>query len=213
MIPHFLNPILDEKSLEEIYNVGDYPPLDYTYDNYDGEEKEINFGGAVSSSSTNIIEENFKMTTLEQNTSETTMSEHSFEVATAVENDTSEITAAFDETVTPEKDTSVSTFDWNETASESTSETVSTSVIEASSTEIGTEEQSIITTLEITESPIITSRFTERSTEETMEEEINTDESSTLPEGVIPLTEKDYVVKCFEQVCVTTTQDTSKNRV
>ena len=40
----FLNPIMDEKSLEEIYNVGDYPPLDYAYDNYDGEDmKTIDF--------------------------------------------------------------------------------------------------------------------------------------------------------------------------
>ncbi|XP_076677343.1 transmembrane channel-like protein [Andrena cerasifolii] len=226
----FLNPIMDEKSLEEIYNVGDYPPLDYTYDNYDGEDmKTIGFNETTWSSTETAFEEDLTSPVLEwNNTLDTTGLEQNdtFDTSTipALDNATGISFSGFSEEV---NDTSLSTVDLNkptaydevtETAMHDTTDASTTSEdsITASSTSDRTVssttendtfgEHSIITTLDTsTESPMITTT----PTEEKADKMSTVDSSSTsVNEGVIPLTVENYVVQCFEQVCTTTTQDT-----
>lgn len=229
----FLNPIMDEKSLEEIYNVGDYPPLDYTYDNYDGDEmKTIDFNETTWSSTETVNEEDLTSPVLQwNNTLDTTGLEQNdtFDTSTipTFDNATGTSLSGFSEEVNA---TSLSTVDSNKpTAYDEVTEiaihdttdasTTSEDSITASSTSERTVssttendtfgEHSIITTLETsTESPMITTI----STEETTDKMSTVDSSSTsVNEGVIPLAAEDYVVQCFEQVCTTTTQDTSMN--
>ncbi|XP_076248712.1 transmembrane channel-like protein [Calliopsis andreniformis] len=220
LIPNYLlNPILDEKSLEEIYNVEDYPPIDYTYDNYDGDNMtRIGFNDTISSSTGNITEENNFNTTLEYNdTLVTSITEQSSSETTILEGNDTDVTGFPDENVSVnEEDNSTFSFttDLNESttfgSSSEATVTVSSITDTSSSTEFSSEESSIFTTLDsITKSA--TSRFTEQSTEGKIGGG-TTDSSVSLDEQVIPLTEKDYIVKCFEQVCTTTTQDTTDSK-
>ncbi|KOX69442.1 Transmembrane channel-like protein 3, partial [Melipona quadrifasciata] len=214
----YLNPILDEKSLEEIYNVEDYSPLDYTYDNYDDITKnELNRSSFIE----NITKEmNFTTQMLEQNDTSDTVTFTTFENLTDIINlsegiDTASTTSNFfnESTVsnktTEERDynTSTSTDTVSSTITEHLNETSS---IKAEDFTMSVEESNIsdeylITAFNTnTKSSIITTELTEELNIET------TDKISTIDHygGMIPL-KKDYVVKCFEQICnTTTTQDT-----
>ncbi|KOC63135.1 Transmembrane channel-like protein 3 [Habropoda laboriosa] len=97
----FLNPILDEKSLEEIYNVGDYS-LDYTYNNYDemntNEFNETLFFPVENTteeihSTTEVLERN---DTFDTNTTENTINEE-FNATSFIVNTTSTDMSTLDE--------------------------------------------------------------------------------------------------------------------
>ncbi|CAK9797587.1 Transmembrane channel-like protein [Anthophora quadrimaculata] len=220
----FLNPILDEKSLEEIYNVGDYSPLDYAYDNYD----DINlneFNETISFPNENITEETKSSTrTIEENdtfnTSAISIDHENFTETTSSDfnekiNDTSVTNVFLNDSIVYDEITEGSNNDTSTDtiANTTTSDFNGTSfIMDTTSTEYNTfDEHSIITTLNTTtESTIITTMFTEESSAENTNKMSTTDSPSTsLHDTVIPLADKDYAVKCFEPVCNTITQDTS----
>lgn len=215
----FLNPILDDKSLEEIYNVGDYSPLDYLYENYDVDDIKAN--ETVSFSTENILEEdNFTSQMLERN--------DTFDTTTIYSMDDNFTKTFFTELNEETSDTSLSSTNFNETTiydvienegKTSSKDPVDTSTILDPSSSSTTAEtiddySKITTVLTSTESPIVTTVFTNEFSEETTDKMSTLDSSSTsLNERVIPLEKKEYVVKCFEQVCTKTMQNTSMNKV
>ncbi|XP_033175228.1 transmembrane channel-like protein 3 isoform X1 [Bombus impatiens] len=231
----YLNPILDEKSLEEIYNVGDYPPLDYTYDNYDDiTSNELNKSASIS---TKDITEETEFTTqmFEQNdifeaTTIFTIFENLTEISFTnftEETDSSSMTSiffnestAYSETI-EESDYNISTStntissiiteDYNETFPTKTKEFITLSSMSSQIND--TSEYSVITTLNTnTEHSMNTITFNRESSTENTNKISTIDRSSTtLREGVIPLSEKDYVTKCFEKICTTTTQNTTSS--
>lgn len=221
----YLNPILDEKSLEEIYNVGDYSPLDYTYDNYDditknelnrssfieNITKEINFTTQMleQNDTSDVIFTTFKNLTDTTDLSEeinTTSTTGNFFNESIVSNETTE---EKDYNTSTSADTILSTItvDLNETSSLKAEDFTMSSSTEESN---NTSDEYLITTFNTnSKSSDIATELTEEPNTET------TDKISTIDHygGVIPLVEKDYDVKCFEQICNTTTQDTSMNKV
>lgn len=223
----YLNPILDEKSLEEIYNVGDYPPLDYTYDNYDGDDVKPKKSNDTASPVTgNIVEgNNFATRTDQENaTSDMTVAftadddsnETVFTDLSEKMNVTSSTDVSLDESTIHDEnttginyDTSASTIadDFNETS------IITDTTLSSSTTESNTfDEYSMFTTLNTsTESTAIISEVAEEYSTEIAEETTADTSPTSLQENAIPLCEENYVVKCFEQVCTTTTQDTSEN--
>nr|XP_003702159.2 PREDICTED: transmembrane channel-like protein 3 isoform X1 [Megachile rotundata] len=226
----YLNPILDDKSLEEIYNVGDYPPLDYIYDNYEREDIKNK-----TSNSTEIITETFNLTSnmFQQNdtfntTDEEfiTFSSHSTETripflenSTYSEktfyetNDTSEVTRDFGTIIdtSTELDTfSTLTMSDNSTESSETSgysESINDTIYEVTTADSSSASKlSTLTMSDTSTESSVTSVYTE-STNDIYE--ISTTDSSSASKRVIPLSENNYIVKCFEQVCTTTTQNTT----
>ncbi|KZC08272.1 Transmembrane channel-like protein 3, partial [Dufourea novaeangliae] len=204
----YLNPILDDKSLEEIYNVGDYPPLDYTYDNYDFEDTKTNESTSLPSTESinqteNSISETFgsndtfdvTVSSIDDNTTSTRFIDLIDEVNDTTFTADSNGSASYDEVT----GSSVYTIESNFTSEDS---------IDASSmsseTEIETSDEYIFGT-GVTGSPT-----TNTSTEDTTDRMTTMDVSSvSIDERVIPLAADNYVVKCFEQVCTTTTQGTT----
>ncbi|KAK9300901.1 hypothetical protein QLX08_006602 [Tetragonisca angustula] len=214
----YLNPILDEKSLEEIYNVGDYSPLDYTYDNYDditknrssfieNITKEMNF-------TTQMLQQNdtsdaTTFTTFENLTDTIDLSE-GIDTASTTSNFFNESTVSNETTQERDYNTSTSTDTVSSTITEHLNETSSTKAEDFTMSlpveESNTSDEYLTTAFNTnTKSSVITTEFTKEPNIET------TNKISTIDhyEGVIPLAEKDYDVKCFEQICnTTTTQDT-----
>ncbi|OAD52417.1 Transmembrane channel-like protein 3 [Eufriesea mexicana] len=212
----YLNPILDEKALEELYNVGDYP---WDYEDYD------DMNETTSTANNNVSEEvNVTTPVLEQNdtfdeiTIFTAFENHT-EASTDFKDETDntfisavfvnesiiydEITEGKSNDTTTHTITSFITEDFNETSSNLYTTTLPVQENDTS------DEYSIIETLNAsTESSIITTIFTTESDTEITDKMFTIDNSSTTYETVIPLSNEDYVVKCFEQICTTTTQDT-----
>ncbi|XP_046141915.1 transmembrane channel-like protein [Osmia bicornis bicornis] len=213
----YLNPILDEKSLEEIYNVGDYPPLDYTYDNYDGEEIKINEFNETSFSTENTTQV-FNLTSdmFQQNdafnmTTTFVIDNEFFSNATEEINDTSITSVPFIETSTAYNETSEAFYDTDDTSDDTHDFTTTSFIMDttSSTTEVNTLDKLITVSDTSTESSIITSSYSERFTDDTTYKITTIDSSlSSVNERVIPLSEENYVFKCFEQVCTTTTRDT-----
>ncbi|XP_017792225.1 PREDICTED: uncharacterized protein LOC108574200 [Habropoda laboriosa] len=220
----FLNPILDEKSLEEIYNVGDYS-LDYTYNNYDemntNEFNETLFFPVENTteeihSTTEVLERNdtfdtSTIFTIDENFTETIFSDLNEEM-----NGTSVTSVFFNDSTVYDETTEETN---NDTSTDTTENTINEEfnatsfIVNTTSTDMSTlDEYSMITTLNTsTESTIITTIFTEESSIEITDKMSTIDSSSSTPlhESVIPLADKDYTVKCFEKICTTITQDTS----
>lgn len=108
---------------------------------------------------------------------------------------------------------SIITEDYNEIFPTKTKEFITLSSISSQIND--TSEYSVITTLNTnTEYSMNTITFNRESSIESTDKISTIDRSSTtLREGVIPLSEKDYVTRCFEKICTTTTQNTSINKV
>lgn len=220
-----MNPILDAKALEELYNVGDYPSWYYTYEDYDDITNE------TKSTSNGNISEPMNVTTqmLERNdTSDEITVFTAFENYTETssmdfnnETDSTTISTVFvDESVISDKTTEEDSNDTDTTVNTITS--IITEDFDETSFILNTtssfmqkndtsDEYSITETVNTsTESSEITTIFTKEFNTETTDEMFTIDDSSTSYESVIPLSnDKEYVVKCFEQICTTTTQDTS----
>ncbi|XP_076379188.1 transmembrane channel-like protein [Megalopta genalis] len=213
----YLNPILDEKSLEEIYNVGDYPPLDYTYESYD--DTKTNELNGTSFSTETISDSNFTSesvrrndafdttSTIIENNFTSTYSIYSIDEAndttfginlnesTSYEQATDSIFNASDAYTTNE-DSSISF-----SSEDDTTFVTETEPIDEYSSAMSTDPESPITTM-------ITEESTEYSPDqETTIVDFNESETSTN-EQVIPLAKEDHVVRCFEKICPTTAQDT-----
>ncbi|XP_043526396.1 transmembrane channel-like protein 3 [Frieseomelitta varia] len=220
MPPNFyLNPILDDKSLEEIYNVEDYSPLDYTYDNYDDITKnELNRSSFIE----NITKEmNFTTQMLQQNDTSDATTFTTFEnftdtidlsegidIASTTSNFFNESTVSNETTQERDHNTSTNTDTVSSTITEHLNETSSIKAEDFTMSlpveESNTSDEYLTTAFNTnTKSSVITTELTKEPNIET------TDKISTIDhyQGVIPLAEKDYIVKCFEQIC-NTTQDT-----
>ncbi|XP_076649731.1 transmembrane channel-like protein [Halictus rubicundus] len=213
----YLNPILDAKSLEEIYNVGDYPPLDY--ENYDIDDSKTNGLNGTSSSSTETIfqDGNFTSEIYERN--------DTLELTSATIEDN--FTSAYSTDLFDEVNTTFS-IHFNESSTtlydEATNSTFNTSDVNTANDEFSTNSSSedtarfateteptdaSSTTAEASTESQITTMFTERSSEHTTDGETAIFDFTDDPtnKGVIPLAENNCV-KCFEKICKTTTQDT-----
>ncbi|XP_016911947.2 transmembrane channel-like protein isoform X2 [Apis cerana] len=225
----YLNPILDEKFLEEMYNFEDYPPADY--DNYDyiktnesneitlyppieNTTEDVNFtteiieNDNISGTTIFIVLENFTETSfLNEETNTTFTTSISFNESVIYSDETTE---KIDYNMSTTRD--IDSNDITETF-DASSERDGVTEMKENSTSLSTQDNYqhlIITTLNTNvESATITNKFTEKSIPTEMIDKISTTlESSTLDESVIPLLEKDTrYVKCFEYVC-TVTQDT-----
>ncbi|XP_043248682.1 transmembrane channel-like protein 3 [Colletes gigas] len=205
----YLNPIMDEKTLEEIYNIGDY------YENYDEYGLEGNETAQLSTEQ--ALEDNSTFTEHELNDTlqttifstddrfiETSVSESSEQTS-----DTSSSSMNFYETTAHDEPTET-TINGTSTANTVNEDLIGSSIMDISTSSTATEtvdEYSITTERTNTEPPVITTMFAGKPSAETADKTA-IDSSTSSNEHVIPLEEKDYVVKCFEQVCTTTTQDT-----
>lgn len=109
---------------------------------------------------------------------------------------------------------SIITEDYNETFPTKTKEFVTLSSMSSQINDTS-EYYTLNTTLNTnTEYSMNTITFNRESGTESADKISTIDRSSTtLREGVIPLSEKDYVTKCFEKICTTTIQNTSINKV
>ncbi|XP_076287033.1 transmembrane channel-like protein [Lasioglossum baleicum] len=206
----YLNPYLDQKSLEAIYNVGDYPPLDY--ENYDGDDSKTN--GTSSSTETIFHEGNFTSEISERNdTVELTsiITEDNFTNTYSTDSfdevNKSTFSVNLNESSTLYDEVTNSTFD-------TTTEESGTSFSSEDTTRFTTEILTVnLTTVETsTESPI-TTMLTEHSSKHTTDGETNIFDFKISPTnvGVIPL-EKNNIVRCFERICNTTTQGPSEEK-
>ncbi|XP_053994834.1 transmembrane channel-like protein, partial [Hylaeus volcanicus] len=196
----FLNPIMDDKSLEEIYNVGDYASPDY--ENYDGDETKAN--ETASFSTENVLRDNSTLELLELNSTLDTTT------ATVDDNFTEISYTGLSE---ENSDASLSSVDLNESTGYG-------EIIESTGSgtnNMSTTEEDYLSTssmddvLDASSSSIVTEEFDEHPTitmEETTDESATVDSSSaSLNEGLTSLVKEDEVVKCFERVCTTTTED------
>lgn len=216
----YLNPILDDKSLEEIYNVGDYPHLDYAY--VDGEDLKTVERNETSSSTEDISQEN-NFTSEITDTNETTgvtptFIDEDFNGTrstdwTSDSNDT--FSVDFNES-TPYDEASDSTVDTNyTTVADEDFITVSSSEGTAAQTQ-ASDEHSVPSTLETDTESSVTTTLIEESTENSTEQVTSAsgDGNSSVNSvnvPVIPLAKQGCADRCFEQVCTTTTQDASEN--
>lgn len=211
----YLNPILDEKFLEEMYNFEDYDNYDYvktnesseiTFPQLENTTEEVNFTTGIieniNATTVFIVLENFTETSfidLNEETNTTFMTGISFNESTIYSNETTEKVDYDNTSTTTDIDNVTEIFDVSSERDEVTE-------MEENSTSLSTQDNYphlILTTLN---ADIESATNTEESISTEMIDKISTTlESSTL--------EKDtrYVIKCFEQVC-TTTQDTSTSK-
>lgn len=216
----YLNPILDEKFLDEMYNFEDY------YDNYDY-AKTNESSGITFPQLENTTREEANFTIIENdNINATTVfivlenfTETSFIDLNEEANTTFTTGISFNES-TIYSDETIEKIDYNNISTTTDIDNVtqishvnSEREMEENSTTLSTQDNYphlILTTLN-TGIESATNKFAEESVSTEMIDKISTAlESSTLDESVIPPLEKDtrHVIKCFEQVC-TTTQDAS----
>nr|XP_031826516.1 transmembrane channel-like protein 3 [Nomia melanderi] len=210
----YLNPILDDKSLEEIYNVGDYTYSDYMYDIDGGDSKTVEHNETLSSIENIFQEDNF--TSEITNTNETTdvtpilvdkdfIGTHSIDLIGDTNDTMFNVSMPYDEA-------SDSTVNINyTTVTDEDLITISSSEDTAAETQ-ATDEYSIPNILQTDTESSVTTTFIEESNEYSTEQVTsisgNSDSSvNSMNEHVIPL-KQDYDVRCFEQICTTTTQDT-----
>ncbi|XP_078041033.1 transmembrane channel-like protein [Augochlora pura] len=213
----YLNPILDEKSLEEIYNVGDYPPLDYTYESY--EDTKANEFNGTSFSTETISERNFT-TEIDQrnNTIETisTIIEDNFTSTYSIdfvdEDNYTTFNSNFNES-TLYDETTDSIF--NVSDANTTDEVSSITFSTEDTTTFATETESIDeysskteTGSELPITTIITEKFYEYSTDQGTTIVDFEETTTSTNDRVIPPAKEDHAVRCFERICPTTTQDT-----
>lgn len=230
----YLNPILDEKSLEEMYK--DYPPADY--DDYDyiktnesneitfppleenTTESEVNFtteiieNDNISATTIFIVLENFTETSFIEEINTTFMTSISFDESMIYSDETTE---KMDWNISTSTD-SIDSNNVTETFRVNSERDDGVTEMEGNSTSLSTQDNYqhlIITTLNTNaiESATIANKFTEKSVStETIDKISTTIESSILEENGIPLLEKDTrYVKCFEYVCIIT-QDTTTSK-